>query len=45
VRETLEITDRAFVLHDGSILAEGKPAELVADARVRRHYLGEDFRM
>jgi lipopolysaccharide export system ATP-binding protein len=45
VRETLEITDRAYVLHDGSILAEGKPSELVSDQKVRRHYLGEGFRM
>jgi lipopolysaccharide export system ATP-binding protein len=43
VRETLEIVDRAYILHDGRVLREGKPAEIVADADVRRVYLGERF--
>ena len=43
VRETLEIVDRAYILHDGSILMEGVPSEIVADEDVRRVYLGERF--
>ncbi len=43
VRETLEITDRAYILSDGRILRSGVPADLVADPEVRRNYLGERF--
>jgi len=43
VRDTLEIVDRAYILHDGSILMEGVPSEIVADEDVRRVYLGERF--
>ncbi len=43
VRETLDITDRAYIMAEGSILRSGKPAELVEDADVRRLYLGERF--
>jgi len=43
VRETLEIVDRAYILLEGAILKEGAPAEIVADAHVRRIYLGERF--
>jgi len=43
VRETLDITDRAYILSDGKILRAGTPAELVDDAEVRRLYLGERF--
>jgi lipopolysaccharide export system ATP-binding protein len=43
VRETLEIVDRAYILHEGQVLMEGEPAEIVADADVRRVYLGERF--
>lgn len=43
VRETLGITDRAYILSDGKILRSGSPDELVNDAEVRRHYLGERF--
>lgn len=43
VRETLEITDRAYILSDGKILMSGRPADLVEDADVRRLYLGERF--
>jgi lipopolysaccharide export system ATP-binding protein len=43
VRETLEIVDRAYILHEGQVLMEGKPAEIVADANVRRVYLGDRF--
>ena len=43
VRETLEIVDRAYILHDGLVLMEGKPSEIVAHEGVRRVYLGERF--
>ena len=43
VRETLDIIDRAYILHEGSVLTEGAPAEIVANADVRRVYLGETF--
>ncbi|MDO8605765.1 MAG: LPS export ABC transporter ATP-binding protein [Phaeospirillum sp.] len=43
VRETLEIIDRAYILHDGAVLMEGRPAEIVAHEGVRRVYLGERF--
>jgi lipopolysaccharide export system ATP-binding protein len=45
VRETLSITDRAYILTDGSILASGPSREMAQDPLVRRHYLGEDFRL
>ncbi len=45
VRETLRITDRAFLIHDGRVILEGKSQELVDDPVARKHYLGEDFRM
>ena len=44
VRETLEIVDRAYILHDGKVLMSGTPAEVVANADVRRVYLGDSFR-
>lgn len=43
VRETLGITDRAYIMAEGKILRSGNPAELVEDAEVRRLYLGERF--
>jgi lipopolysaccharide export system ATP-binding protein len=43
VRETLEIIDRAYILHDGQVLMEGRPHEVVAHEGVRRVYLGERF--
>lgn len=43
VRETLEIVDRAYIIHDGVMLMEGKPSEIVAHEDVRRVYLGERF--
>ncbi|MDJ0390428.1 LPS export ABC transporter ATP-binding protein [Roseomonas sp. E05] len=43
VRETLEIIDRAYILHDGQVLMEGTPADIVAHEGVRRVYLGESF--
>ena len=43
VRETLEIVDRAYILHAGQVLMEGEPAEIVADVDVRRVFLGDRF--
>lgn len=43
VRETLKICDRAYVLVDGQIIAEGPKHEIVRNQSVRRHYLGSDF--
>lgn len=43
VRETLDIIDRAYIMHDGSVLMEGTPSEIVNNADVRRVYLGERF--
>src|SRR5712692_9529209 len=44
VRETLRITDRAYIVHDGGIFHSGTPAQLAADAEVKRIYLGSEFR-
>ncbi len=43
VRETLRITDRAYIINNGEILRAGAPAELSADPQVRKIYLGEEF--
>ncbi len=45
VRETLGICDRATIISDGSVLAQGTPAEIIDNADVRRVYLGEHFKM
>jgi lipopolysaccharide export system ATP-binding protein len=45
VRETLKITDRAYIVHDGVIYQSGTPASLAADDEVKRIYLGADFRL
>jgi lipopolysaccharide export system ATP-binding protein len=45
VRETLGICDHAYIISEGRVLAEGTPDEIVANADVRRVYLGEHFRM
>ena len=45
VRETLGICDRAYIISEGSVLAEGTPADIVDNTQVRRVYLGENFRM
>lgn len=45
VRETLEIIDRAYILHDGKVLMSGSPDDVVRDDNVRRVYLGNDFRV
>ena len=43
MRETLKITDRAYIINNGEILRAGAPADLSADPEVRKIYLGEDF--
>jgi len=45
VRETLAVTNRAYIIHDGKIFRAGTPAELSNDSEVRRVYLGENFRL
>ena len=45
VRETLGICDRAYIISEGSVLASGVPQDIIADANVRKVYLGEHFRM
>ena len=45
VRETLAITDRAYILNDGAILASGQSNVITSDPLVRRHYLGEGFQL
>jgi lipopolysaccharide export system ATP-binding protein len=43
VRETLELIDRALIIHEGHVLTEGSPQDIVNNADVRRYYLGESF--
>jgi lipopolysaccharide export system ATP-binding protein len=45
VRETLNITDRAYIINDGKILREGTPEQLTNDDEVKRVYLGENFKL
>ena len=45
VRETLRITDRAYIVHDGAVFRSGTPGELAHDDDVKRIYLGTDFRL
>ena len=45
VRETLEIVDRAYIMHSGTILMSGTAAEVVADEKVKQVYLGQNFRI
>ncbi len=45
VRETLSITDRAYIINDGRILAHGSPDDLISNDLVKRTYLGEEFRL
>jgi lipopolysaccharide export system ATP-binding protein len=45
VRETLGLVDRAYIVHSGSILMEGDPNQIVQSEKVRRVYLGEEFRL
>jgi lipopolysaccharide export system ATP-binding protein len=43
VRETLDVVDRAYIIHEGRVLMEGTPAQIVAHEDVRRVYLGDTF--
>ena len=45
VRETLEIVDRAYILHEGRVLMSGTPDDVVENENVRRVYLGENFKI
>ena len=45
VRETLRITDRAYIIHDGAVFRSGTPASLASDTDVKRIYLGAEFRL
>jgi len=45
VRDTLSITDRAYIISEGQILEEGSPDKIVADPRVKEAFLGEEFRL
>jgi len=45
VRETLGICDRAYILNEGRVIAEGDPASILADRHVRQVYLGEAFQL
>ena len=45
VRETLDVIDRAYIIHDGMLLMEGTPADIVRNPEVRRVYLGDRFRL
>ena len=45
VRETLELVDRVYILHDGKVLTSGKPEDVVENDNVRQVYLGDAFRM
>ena len=45
VRETLGICDRAYIISEGTVLASGKPEEIIYNENVRRVYLGEHFRL
>lgn len=44
VRETLSVTDRSYIIHEGQVIAEGAPRVLINDPKVRRIYLGSTFR-
>ena len=45
VRETLGICDHAYILNEGSVLASGRPDEIIYNENVRKVYLGENFRL
>ncbi len=44
VRETLSVTDRSYIIHEGQVIAEGTPRTLINNPRVRETYLGSTFR-
>ena len=45
VRETLEIVDRAYIMNEGELIVSGTPHEIINDEKVKKHYLGEDFKI
>ncbi|RLA61321.1 MAG: LPS export ABC transporter ATP-binding protein [Epsilonproteobacteria bacterium] len=45
VRETLEIVDRAYIMKEGELIVEGTPHEIINDERVKKYYLGENFKI
>jgi lipopolysaccharide export system ATP-binding protein len=45
VRETLDVIDRAYIIHDGMVLMEGVASDIVGNADVRRVYLGDSFNL
>lgn len=45
VRETLKICDRAYIINEGEVIAQGEPDALLADKQVRKVYLGEHFQL
>ena len=45
VRDTLSITDRAYIINNGEILKEGSPDKIIEDQRVKQAFLGEEFRL
>jgi lipopolysaccharide export system ATP-binding protein len=45
VRDTLSITDRAYIINNGEILKEGSPDNIIEDQRVKQAFLGEEFRL
>ncbi len=45
VRDTLSITDRAYIINNGEVLAEGAPETIIANPQVKKAYLGEEFRL
>ena len=45
VRDTLDLCDRAYIVNDGRLIADGDPAAILSNATVRRVYLGEQFRL
>ena len=45
VRETLDLVNRAYIIHDGELLTEGTPEQIIANEDVRRVYLGDEFRL
>jgi lipopolysaccharide export system ATP-binding protein len=45
VRETLDLIDRAYIIHDGQVLMEGSPQDIIGNEQVRRVYLGDRFHM
>ena len=45
VRETLSLVDRAYIVHDGNLLVEGSPDEIINDTDAKRVYLGDQFNL